>query len=109
MLVLDSINTTLTTLNTDINDLLGKASREQLLPVYSEAKGLVCCMMPDAFASMWMGLTFAGECWYKSGCSALPLFWLLVHMRPGKLICSAASCRLHVHSGWVHLCHKHRC
>jgi hypothetical protein len=43
--------------------LLGKASREQLMPVYTEVKGLVCCMVPNIFATMWTGLTFAGGLW----------------------------------------------
>jgi hypothetical protein len=64
MAVLDSINSTLASMNADVDTLLSMASREQLLPIYSEAKSLVCCMVPDVAASMWMGLTFAGEHWY---------------------------------------------
>jgi hypothetical protein len=101
MVVLDSTNTTLDTLNTDVHQLLGKASREQLLPVYTEAKSLVCCMMPDAAASMWMGLTFAGEGWHYMVLRAVPLLWLLVHTRtPRKphLSCSwlQVECRIEV-------------
>jgi hypothetical protein len=58
--VIGRVNSTIASVNADVDVLLGKASREQLLPVYSEVKGLVCCMVPDMFASMWTGLTFAG-------------------------------------------------
>jgi hypothetical protein len=65
--VIGRVNTTIASVNSDVDALLGKASREQLMPVYTEVKGLVCCMVPDIFASMWTGLTFAGEgfdcCW----------------------------------------------
>ncbi|WIA38305.1 hypothetical protein OEZ86_001645 [Tetradesmus obliquus] len=58
--VIGRVNSTIASVGADVDVLLGKASREQLLPVYSEVKGLVCCMVPDIFASMWTGLTFAG-------------------------------------------------
>jgi hypothetical protein len=103
MVVLDSINTTLATLNADVNQMLGKASREQLLPVYSEAKSLVCCMMPDAAASMWMGLTFAGEGWHYSvlQCVASALGACADETSQTGICCAASFSRMS-DSGWVH-------
>jgi hypothetical protein len=66
--------------NADVDVLLGKASREQLMPVYTEVKGLVCCMVPDIFATMWTGLTFAGGagwCSWHQVTVTVELAWLL--------------------------------
>lgn len=58
--VINRINITIADVSAGVDTLLSKASREELLPIYSEVKGLVCCLVPDVFASMWTGLTFAG-------------------------------------------------
>lgn len=84
--VIGRVNSTIASVGADVDVLLGKASREELLPVYSEVKGLVCCMVPDIFASMWTGLTFAGgrqQPW--RGCRLGARGWLLAWLLQGAL------------------------
>jgi hypothetical protein len=58
--VISRVNTTVANVTSEVNNLVTLASREELMPVYSEIKGFVCCAVPDMFGSMWTGLTFAG-------------------------------------------------
>jgi hypothetical protein len=88
--------------NTDVDLLLGKASREQLLPVYTEVKGLVCCMVPNIFATMWTGLTFAGGLWVAAvadgfwhACLLVDAAWCRTSLPPcGRVSHQQVSCWL---------------
>eukprot|EP00879_Flechtneria_rotunda_P025064 GHRR01026603.1.p1 GENE.GHRR01026603.1~~GHRR01026603.1.p1 ORF type:complete len:242 (-),score=66.94 GHRR01026603.1:241-933(-) len=60
MNIINSLNTTIDGITGGVEALLQRASRDELMPVYGEVKGFVCCAVPDMFTSMWTGLTFSG-------------------------------------------------
>lgn len=58
--VLGRLNDTVSDVRGGVEGLLDSFDRDALIPVYQDVKGLVCCAVPDAVASMWTALTFAG-------------------------------------------------